>query len=75
MRRFLYSRTYVENSPGPLSRKQKHLIIGPKIRQLFKNQQFEAVLSDIEKAAWQSFEKVSSGFLEIFKAAKFRELV
>ena len=51
------------------------VFFGPQIRQLFKDQQFEAVLSDIEKAAWQSFEKVSSGFLEIFKAANFRELV
>jgi len=45
------------------------------IRQLFKDQQFEAVLSDKEKAAWQSFEKVSNGFLENFNAANFRELV
>jgi hypothetical protein len=51
------------------------LFIGPQIRQLFKDQQFEAVLSDKEKAAWQSFEKVSNGFLGNFKAANFRELV
>jgi len=51
------------------------VFIGPQIRQLFKDQQFEAVLSDKEKAAWQSFEKVSSGFLGNFKAANFRELV
>ena len=51
------------------------VFIGPQIRQLFKDQQFEAVLSDKEKAAWQSFEKVSNGFLGNFKAANFRELV
>jgi len=39
------------------------VFIGPQIRQLFKDQQFQAVLSDKEKAAWQSFEKVSNGFL------------
>jgi len=31
------------------------VFIGPQIRQLFEDQQFEAVLSDKEKAAWQSF--------------------
>ena len=33
------------------------------------------MLNDKEKAAWQSFEKVSNGFLGNFKAANFRELV
>jgi len=51
------------------------VLIGPQIRQLFKDQQFEAVLSDKEKAAWKSFEKFSNGFLRNFKAANFRELV
>jgi len=44
---------------------------GPQIRQLFKDQQFEAVLSDKEKAAWQSLEKVSNGFLGNF-SCKFQ---
>ena len=51
------------------------VFVGPQIKQLFKDQQFEAVLSDKEKAAWQSFEKISNGFLGNFKAAYFRELV
>ena len=51
------------------------VFIGPQIRQLFKDQQYEAVLSDKENAAWQFFEKVSNGFLGNFTAAKFRELV
>jgi len=51
------------------------VFIGPQIRQLFKDQQFEAVLSDKEKTAWPSFEKVSNGFLGNFKAANFGELV
>jgi len=51
------------------------VFIGPQIRQLFKDQQFEAVLSKKEKAAWQSFEKYSNGFLGNFKVANFRELV
>jgi hypothetical protein len=50
------------------------VFIGPQIRQL-KDQQFEALLSDKEKAAWQSFEKFLNSFLGIFKAANFREFV
>ena len=33
------------------------------------------MLSDNDKATWQSFEKVSNGFLVNVKAANFRELV
>jgi hypothetical protein len=42
-----------------------HLFIGPKIRQLFNDQQLEAVLCDVEKAAWQIFEKFQMVFWEI----------
>ena len=62
----------MENSSGSLSR---GVFICPQIKQLFKDQQFEAVLSDKEKAAWQSFEKVSNGFLVNSGAANFRELL
>ena len=41
------------------------VFIGPHIRQLFKNQQFEAVLSDREKTARQSFEEVSNNLYKI----------
>ena len=41
----------------------------------FKDQQFEAVSREKERAAWQFSEKVSNGFLGNFKAAYFRELV
>ena len=73
MRRVLHSRTYVENSPRLTFEKVKAgVFIGPEIRQLFKDQQFEAALSDKEKAAWQSFEKLSNGFLGKFQSCKFR---
>ena len=66
----------MQNSPSSLFEKVKAgVFICPQIRRLFKDQQFEAVLSDKEKAAWQSFQKVSNGFLGNFKAANFRELV
>ena len=51
------------------------VFFGPQIRQHFKVQKCEAVSSDKEKAAWESFEKISNGFLENFKAASFRELL
>jgi len=51
------------------------VFICPQTRQLFKDQQFEAVLGDKEEAAWQSFEKVSNGFLGNFKPVNFRELI
>jgi len=51
------------------------VFIGPLIRKLFADQQYEAVLSDKEKAADHSFEKVSNGFLGNFKAENFRELI
>jgi hypothetical protein len=51
------------------------VFIDPQIRQPFKDQQFEAVLSDKEKAAWKSFEKFLNGFLRNFKDQNFRELV
>ena len=51
------------------------VFIAPQIRHLFKDQKFEAVLSDKEKAVWQSLEKVSNCFLGNVKAENFRELV
>jgi hypothetical protein len=51
------------------------VFIGPLIRQRFKAQQFDAVLSDKQNTARRFFEKVSNGFLGNFKAANFRELV
>jgi len=41
----------------------------------YKDEQFETVLSDKEKAAWHSIENISNGLLRNFKAANLRELV
>jgi hypothetical protein len=51
------------------------VFIGRQIRQLFKDQQLAAIISDKEKATWQSFEKFSNGFLGNFKAVNFRNIV
>jgi hypothetical protein len=53
----------VENFPRlTLEKVKAGVFTGFQIRQLFKDQQFEAVLSDKEKAAWQSFEQFSKFF-------------
>jgi hypothetical protein len=51
------------------------VFIGPQIRQLFRNPQFDLVLSDYKKAAWNAFRQVATGFLGNVKAFKFRKLV
>jgi hypothetical protein len=51
------------------------VFIGPQIRQLFKDDCIECVLSDSEKTARKSFENVSTGLLGNVKAANFRQLV
>jgi hypothetical protein len=51
------------------------VFIGPQIRQLFKDDYFECVLSDSEKTAWKSCQNVSTGLLGNVKAANFRQLV
>ena len=39
--------------------KKAGMFVGPHIRQHFKNQKFEAVLSDKEKGTWQYFENAN----------------
>jgi len=65
----------VENSQAHLRESKSRCVYWSSNQTTFKDQQFEAVLSDKEKAAWQSFEKILNGFLGNFKAANFKELV
>jgi hypothetical protein len=39
------------------------IFIGPKIRELMKDQDFERSLNESEKATWRSFQKVVKNFL------------
>jgi hypothetical protein len=50
------------------------VFIGPQIRQVFRDDYFECVLSDSEKRAWEYFQNVSTGLLRNVKAAIFRQL-
>jgi hypothetical protein len=51
------------------------VFIGPQIRQLFTDLQFDLALSDDEKAAWNAFRHVATSFLGNVKAANFRKHV
>ena len=49
------------------------VFIGPQIRQLFTDLQFDLALSDDEKAAFNAFRHVATGFLGNVKAVNFRK--
>ena len=51
------------------------VLIGPQIHQLFRNPQCDIVLSDDQKAVWNAFQHVATGFLGNVKAVNFRKLV
>jgi hypothetical protein len=51
------------------------VFIRPQIRQLFKDDYIECVLSDTKKTAWKSFQNVLTGLLGNVTAANFRQLV
>jgi hypothetical protein len=54
---------------------QAGVVIDPQICQLFRNPQFDLVLSDDEQAAGNAFELAATGFLENVKAVNFRRLL
>jgi hypothetical protein len=51
------------------------VFIGPQIHHLFRDPQFDLILSDDEKADWNAFQHVATGFLGNVKAINFRELL
>jgi hypothetical protein len=51
------------------------VFIGPQICQLFGDPQFDLILSDDKKAAWNAFRHVATGFLGNAKAVNFRKHV
>jgi len=51
------------------------VFIGPQIRQLFTDLQFDLALSDDEKAAWNALRHVATGFLGNVKTVNFRKHV
>lgn len=51
------------------------VFVGPQIRKLFKDPNFEAVLNKVELNAWQSFKNVEKGFLGNKKEENYKDLV
>ena len=48
---------------------------GPQIRELLKNEQFEKLMTDKEKAAWKSFREVTKKFLGNNKDPDYKNIV
>lgn len=48
---------------------------GPQIRELLKNEEFERLMTDKEKAAWQSFREVTKKFLGNNKDPDYKNIV
>jgi hypothetical protein len=51
------------------------IFIGPQIRELIKDEQFEEQLNEVGKAAWQAFKNVTKSFLGNHKAENYHEIV
>jgi hypothetical protein len=54
---------------------KRGVFIGRQIHQLIRDPQFDIILSDDEKAGWNFFPHVATGFLGNVKAVNFRKLV
>lgn len=51
------------------------VFVGPQIRQIFANENFPSLLNHTQKASWNSFKAVVSGFLGNKKAENYAQLV
>ena len=51
------------------------IFVGPQIRELLRDEQFDSVICGREKAAWNALRLVVKNFLGNFKAENYRELV
>jgi hypothetical protein len=51
------------------------IFVGPQIRELIKDEQFEEQLNEVGKAAWQAFKNVTKSFLGNHNAENYHEIV
>jgi hypothetical protein len=69
-------RYLAEKFPGISAAKIKESVfIGPQIRMLFRDEQFDHILSGNEQRAWNDFRLVAASFLGNNKADNYKELV
>ena len=57
------------------AKKKKNVFVGPQIRQLLQDSEFDQALLGKEKLAWQAFKLVVTKFLGNTKADNYMELV
>jgi hypothetical protein len=71
--RFLYlQRKFPRISDAKI---KEGIFIGPQIRELMKDQDFEGGQNEPEKAAWRSFQKAVRNFLGNKKAQKYEAMI
>jgi hypothetical protein len=58
-----------------MQKSKRGTFIGPQIRELMKDEDFERSLNESEKAAWTSFQKVVKNFLGNTKAENYEDMI
>jgi len=51
------------------------MFIGPQIRELMQNKQFDEDLNETERNSWSSFKRICKDFLKNHKAANYQDVV
>ena len=57
------------------AKNKEAIIIGPQIRKLMQDRQFDKDLNETERNAWLSFKRICKDFLGNHKAANHRDVV
>jgi hypothetical protein len=69
---FMYSK---HKFPGLSDAKIKEgIFVGPQIRELIKDEQFEEQVNQVGKAVWQAFRNVTNSFKGNHKAENYHEI-
>ena len=64
------------NNPAfRIAKIKEGIFVGPQIREIFKDQNFDSILQGIEKEAWESFRAVVHSFLGNRRCENYHELV
>ncbi|GBM75440.1 hypothetical protein AVEN_182312-1 [Araneus ventricosus] len=70
---FLHLRNKFKHLSG--AKVKKGMFIGPQIKAVFHDEEFEKKLSEAERAAWLAFKSVCTHFLGNKKAENYEDLV
>jgi len=72
-RGFEYLRTKFPNVSD--AKIKEGIFIGPQIRELMQNKQFDEDLTETERNTWLSFKRICKNFLGNHKAANYQDVV